>query len=214
MPPSSAAAPGNGEPPDPEGASIGSPEFPRTLPSAGVERSGRPREVESTRQHIRLALENWEKQYADVLRYERAKVEDDANKAAVRRALARSGASLALALSALIPVATNASDLQEIGDGATTVGNGLILLGGISLATCAASAWWAGYLLLLRAKFRKARTRPLLPPERLDARVIVAIIESTADVPYYRERDIDPDLGFGWKPGVAPAPTPQDDPGS
>lgn len=199
-------------PPDPRTPLFGGPDFPRSVQSEGVSKSGRPREVETTRQHVRLALENWEKQFADVLRYERAQVQDDANKAARGRAWTRSGAALALAVTALSPVATNSADLQKIGEGPTNLGNGLTLLGGLSLATCVASIWWAGYLTVLRRRFEKARTAPKLPPERLDARQVVAIIESPADVPYYRERDIDPGDRFGWKPGEATPPQMQDDP--
>ena len=141
-----AASSGDGPPISNVSPSGGGSDFPRSVQSDGVSKSGRPREVETTRQHLRLALENWEKQYADVLRYERAQVLDDANKAAFRRALTRSGAALGVALSALVPVATNSADLQRIGDGPSTVGNGLALLGGLSLATCGASIWWAGYL--------------------------------------------------------------------
>lgn len=195
-------------------SSFEGPDFPRALRSGGVSRSGLPREVETTRQHLRLALENWEKQYADVLRYERAHVQDDANRAAFQRALTRSGAALGIALSALVPVVTNSADLQRIGEGPSTPGNGLALLGGLSLATCGASIWWAGYLAVMRRRFKKARTRPQLPPERFDARQLAAIIESPDDVPYYRERDVDPGLRFGWKPGEAPPPRVQDDPAS
>lgn len=142
MSPTAASSSEGDVPPDPRRPQFTGPDFPRALQSEGVSKSGRPREVETTRQHVRLALENWEKQFADVLRYERAKVEDDANRAAYRRALTRSGAALALAVTALSPVATNSADLQKIGVGPTNLGNGLTLLGGLSLATCVASVWW------------------------------------------------------------------------
>ena len=180
--------------------------FQRSTPSRGVTRRGRPWEIESTREHLRLNLENWEKQWADVLRYERAKVQDDANKAAVARAAARSGAALALAISVLIPLATDAQALAEYEVGSTNLGTVLSMIFGFTSAVCLGSLWWVGYLVVARARFKKARTRPVLPPKRLDAGQLVASIERLDDPPYYRERDVDAELGFGWKPGVASPP--------
>lgn len=182
--------------------------FQRSTPSRGVTRTGRPWEIEGTREHLRLSLENWEKQWADVLRYERAKVQDDANKAAIGRAATRSGAALALAVSVLIPLATDTQALAEYDMGPTDLRSGLLILFGFSSAVCLASLWWVGYLVVARIRFKKSRTRPLLPPERLDATQLVASIEHLDDPLYYRERDVDADLSFGWKQGVASPPDP------
>lgn len=126
--------------------------------------------------------------------------------AAMRRALARFGASLGIAVTALTPVFTNSADLQAIGVGPTTIGNALVLIGGASLATSIGSVWWAGILLVNHRRSRKSRLTPLSPPGRLDAMQIGAIIEDALDVPYYRERDVDPGPHFGWKAGRADLP--------
>ena len=151
-------------------------------------------------------MENWEKQWADVLRYERAQVEDDANKTAIGRAAARSGAALALALSVLVPLATDGPSLTDFKVVSTNLATVLAVIFGFSSAVCLGSLWWIGYLVLARSRFKKARTRPVLPPQRLDAAELVASIERLDDPPDYRERDVDAALEFGWKPGVAAPP--------
>jgi len=176
----------------------------RSVAAAGISRSGRPWEIETTREHVRIVLENWEKQSIDVIRYERAKERDDSDIAGYRRALTRSGASSALAVSAIVPVWTNPGELAQIGAGPTNVGTALVMLGGPSAATGVASLWWAGRLFAQHRRFTRARTRPALPPRRLDAHEVLSIIERNTPVPYYREHDADVEADLGWRTALPP----------
>ena len=125
---------------------------------------------------------------------------------AIGRAAARSGASLALAVSVLVPLATDAEALTAFKVGSTNLATVLSMIFGFSCAVCLGSVWWAGHLFVARTRFKKARTRPALPPERLDATQLMASIERLDDPPYYRERDVDAELDFGWKAGIASPP--------
>ncbi len=84
-------------------------------------------------------------------------------------------------------------------------------------AVCAtvmlASLWYAGHVFMRRLRFRKSRTRPLLPPERLDASELLSSITHEGDPLYYRDCDVDPEehpkkTAFGWKDGFPPPPRP------
>jgi hypothetical protein len=72
------------------------------------------------------------------------------------------------------------------------------------------SLWYAGHLAMTRYRFRKSRTRPLLPPTRLDAVQVLSSLTVNGDPLYYRERDVDEDLGFGWRNGFPPPPEPHE----
>ena len=188
-------------------------DFPRTVRSQGIDRPPAIHEIETQREHLRLNLENWEKQWADVLRYERAKVQDDADLATLRRALARAGACLALSLSLLLPVITDREALQASQLGSLTLREVALMASAISITVMLSSLWYAGHILLRRRRFRKSRTRPLLPPERLDAVQLLSSITHEGDPLYYRERDVDPEedisrATFGWRKGFPPPPTP------
>lgn len=126
--------------------------FARAARSEGVDRPPSIHEIETHREHIRLNLENWEKQWADVLRYERAKVQDDADLATQRRALARAGASLALAVSLLAPVLTDSATLAESKLGTLTLREVALLAGAFSASVMVSSLWYAGHIWLLRRR--------------------------------------------------------------
>lgn len=189
-------------------------EFPRTVRSQGVDRPPAIHEIETQREHLRLNLENWEKQWTDVLRYERAKVQDDANLATLRRALTRAGACLALSLSLLLPIITDGEALGASRFGSLTLREIALMASTVAMTVMLSSLWYAGHILLKRQRFRKSRTRPLLPPERLDAVQLLSSLIHEGDPLYYRERDVDPEedaskLTFGWRRGLPPPPTPQ-----
>ena len=128
--------------------------FARSVRSEGVDRPPSIHEVETHREHIRLNLENWEKQWADVLRYERAKVKDDADSATLKRALTRSGASLAVAISLYVPLVTDGPALEQGELGSLSIRD-LVLVGGTASAfLCLASVWYAVHVELARRRFR------------------------------------------------------------
>jgi hypothetical protein len=185
--------------------------FQRSVPSDGVSRPRSIHEIETHREHIRLNLENWEKQWADVLRYERAKVQDDANLATIRRALTRSFAALALSASLFIPALTDPVPLAEPVLWSIAARDILIIGGSISLTVTGASMWYAGHEWLARRRFKKSRTRPLLPPERLDAVQLLKSLEVESNPLYYRERDVAAELDFGWRSGSPEPPSPNKD---
>ena len=211
---SPAVAGGSDEDPDespPSSSDAGSVfpgDFPRAIPSQSVSRPPSVHEVETHREHIRLNLENWEKQWADVLRYERAKVQDDADKATIRRALTRAGAALAFGTSMLLPAVTDVATLRDTTLGDLNLREILLSAGTASLALVAASLWYANNVWLHRRRFLKSRTRPLEPPERLDAVELLASLLHEGDPLYYRERDVDPAMDFGWKQGYPMPPEP------
>jgi hypothetical protein len=214
--PASNEAYGADEKRDPTVGRLRAGDFRRTVQSEDVSRPGSIYEIETHREHIRLSLENWEKQWADVLRYERAKVQDDADLATIRRALTRAGASFALASSLVIPVVTDGAALAIAVIGPLTAREYLLIGAALSMSLCATSLWHAWQTALRRRMLKKARTRPLLPPERLDATQVLANIEELGNPPYYRERDVDPELGFGWHEGAPQAssfgPPPEQEP--
>lgn len=200
---------GQSEIPVPPATGARSGDFPRSVRSEGVSRPPSIWEIETHREHIRLNLENWEKQWVDVLRYERAKVQDDADAATIRRALTRAGAGFAMTVSAALPVASDAPKLQAVSVGSTDLAGMLVALAAASAMLSLASLWYAAHVAVLRRRFEKGRTRPLLPPERLDATQLLATLETYGDPLYYRERDADPDMDFGWKSGLASPPEPE-----
>ncbi len=209
----SADLPQGSDQPQPRSASVVPVSIPRTVQSQGVDRPPAVHEIETQREHLRLNLENWEKQWADVLRHERAKVQDDADMATLRRALTRAGACLALGLSIVFPIVTDSDSLQASRVGTFTLRE-LSLMGAVMCGTVMiASLWYAGHVFMRRLRFRKSRTRPLLPPERLDASQLLSSITLEGDPLYYRERDVDPEehpkkTTFGWKDGFPPPPRP------
>lgn len=182
--------------------------FQRSVPSDGVARPPSIHEIETHREHIRLNLENWEKQWADVLRYERAKVQDDADLATLRRALTRAGASLAFASALIIPVFTDPVPLSVGSLGSLSLREILLIVATISAALTITSLWYAGHIWVIRRRFRKSRTRPIEPPERLDAVQLLTSLEVEGNPLYYRERDVAPGLQFGWKTGSPEPPRP------
>lgn len=182
--------------------------FRRSVPSDGVVKPPSIHEIETHREHIRLNLENWEKQWADVLRYERAQVQDDADMASFRRALTRAGAALAFAFSLFIPVFTDPVPLSENSFGSLSLREVLLVAATISTVLSIASLWYAGHLWAMRRRSRKSRTRPLEPPERLDVVQLLKSLEVEGNPLYYRERDVAPGLGFGWKSGSPDTPQP------
>lgn len=186
--------------------------FQRSVPSDGITRPSSIHEIETHREHIRLNLENWEKQWADVLRYERAKVQDDANLATIRRALTRAFAALGLSASLFIPALTDPIPLEVKALGVMAVRDILVIGGSVSITITAASLWYAGREWSLRRKFKRSRTRPLLPPERLDAVQLLKSLEVEGNPLYYRERDVAAELDFGWRTGSPKRPKPEADP--
>lgn len=184
--------------------------FARSARSEGVDRPPSIHEIETHREHIRLNLENWEKQWADVLRYERAVAQDDANLATIRRALTRAGASLALAISLFLAAITDVATLMTAQLGSLSLRDLCLLLAGVSATVMISSLWYAGHLAMTRYRFRKSRTGPLLPPTRLDAVQILSSLTRNGDPLYYRERDVDEELGFGWRHGFPSPPEPRE----
>lgn len=184
--------------------------FARATRSEGVDHPPSIHEIETHREHIRLNLENWEKQWADVLRYERAKVQDDANLATIRRALTRAGACLALAVSLLAPVVTDGDSLRDAQFGLFSLRDVALVAATTSAVVMISSMWYAAHVFMARRRFKKSRTRPLKPPERLDAVQLVASLTHEGDPLYYRERDVDPGTAFGWKHGFPLPPKPEE----
>lgn len=182
--------------------------FSRSVPSEGISRPTSIHEIETHREHIRLNLENWEKQWADVLRYERAKGEDKANTAAIGGALGRSLAFFALGLSAFVPAVTDPEPLAVLLFELITLREALLMIGTASIMVTVASLSHALSTWVARQASRKSRTQPQLPPVQLDAVQLLSSLEAEGDPLYYRERDVAADMDFGWKLGKADPPKP------
>lgn len=184
--------------------------FSRSIHSEGISRPPSVHEIETHREHIRLNLENLEKQWLDVVRYERAKTKDEENKATFQRALARAATSLALAAGLMVPILT--TDPAVIGNRwfwGLTIRDFLLVSGSMSIAGVIASLWWAGHIQVVRYHYRNSRTTPLAPPSRLTAVDMLASLENEGNPLYYMERDLNPDSKiFGWQPGMPPPPQP------